>query len=83
MRIRFWPNDRPEDARVGPVARVLQDVRSQDPQLWALVDVRLRFAARDDTELAQFERQGWAERCPIPIVLCMSLGSLRGERKGW
>lgn len=64
MRIRFWPNDRPEDARVGPVARVLQDVRSQDPQLWALVDVRLRFAARDDTELAQFERQGWAERMP-------------------
>jgi hypothetical protein len=64
MLIRYWPTDTPDDATTGPVARVIQNVRSRDPQLWALVDARLRFAAREDTELAHFERQGWAERMP-------------------
>ena len=64
MFLRYWPTDAPEDANSGPVAKVLQEVRSQDPQLWALVDARLRFAAREDTELAHLERRGWAERMP-------------------
>lgn len=62
MRIRHWPQDRPEDFRNGPVASVLQVVQERDPQLWALVWDRLREAGREETQLAQFERQGWAER---------------------
>ena len=62
MRIRHWPQDRPEDLKNGPVAKVLQVIIKRDPQLWDFVREQLQKAGQEETTLAQFESQGWAER---------------------
>jgi hypothetical protein len=64
MQLRFWPPEHAEAPARSAIHPVLEQVRREDPALWAIVRSRLQEAEKPAVTLAGFEKLGWAERMP-------------------